>query len=435
MDNKDKRPRFWLGEGSSHLCCLGVAGVCLVGALLASFLGRTALAAFLLLLFALGLGSRLWGAASLGKLSVELSAPSYRLFPGQEAALRCRVTNGKLLPVFWLEVCQPLPEPGCLLPEEGLPRAKAAAPRENGSFAYFPALSQKLTFLLWHQSLEWETRWEARRRGVYRVEEVCLRSGDGLGLAQVETTLPLALPRVFAVYPRIQPVRIQLFLRDLWDSQWGGRGYMEDVTVLKSARLYQGADPWKRINWRMAARQQPLQVNLYETILPRAAHFILDTQSFLEDPEGLEEALSLLASAVLRLGEAGVPCGLSLPRGEGQPPQSLFAAEGAGPEDLLFALAGCRLREAPVWLREESEREPYRLSEFDRDGLLRGISRAGRVYLITRDIRQFRCWPLLEGLEAASLMFLTFQEPPAELPALDFAVAPLASIREGRAAS
>ena len=32
-------------------------------------------------------------------------------------------------------------------------------------------------------------------------------------------------------------------------------------------------------------------------------------------------------------------------------------------------------------------------------------------------------------------MFLTFQEPPAELPALDFAVAPLASIREGRAAS
>ena len=57
MDNKDKRPRYWLGEGSSHLCYLGVAGVCLVGALLASFLGRTALAAFLLLLFALAVGA------------------------------------------------------------------------------------------------------------------------------------------------------------------------------------------------------------------------------------------------------------------------------------------------------------------------------------------------------------------------------------------
>ena len=427
----DERRRFWLGGGSSHLCYLGVLGVCLAGALFASFAGRTALAAFLLLLSALGLGSRLWGAASLGKLSVELEAPSYYLFPGQEAKLRCRVENRKLLPVFWLEVCQPLPDSGAMAPGAGLRARQISLLQRDGSFAQRPVLVQKVTFLLWRQSVEWEAPWEARRRGLYLVEEVCLRSGDGLGLAQVERYLPLELPRVFVVYPKIQPVRTELFLRDLWDSQWGGRGYMEDVTVLKSARPYQGADSWKRINWRMAARQQQLQVNLFETILPRAAHFILDGQSFLEDPEGLEDALSLLASVCLRLGEAGVPCGLSLPGGADHPPRNLFAADGAAPEDLLFALAEYRLREAPAWLREEEELEPYRLSGFDRDGLLRGSSRAGRICLLTREMESFRCWSLLEGLEAASLMVLTYREPPADLPALEFPVIPLDAVREG----
>ena len=264
-----------------------------------------------------------------------------------------------------------------------------------------------------------------------RVYGFALSTGLTPVFAHVERYLPLELPLVFVVYPKIQPVRTELFLRDLWDSQWGGRGYMEDVTVLKSARPYQGADSWKRINWRMAARQQQLQVNLFETILPRAAHFILDGQSFLEDPEGLEDALSLLASVCLRLGEAGVPCGLSLPGGADHPPRNLFAADGAAPEDLLFALAEYRLREAPAWLREEEELEPYRLSGFDRDGLLRGSSRAGRICLLTREMESFRCWSLLEGLEAASLMVLTYREPPADLPALEFPVIPLDAVREG----
>lgn len=431
MDSRSPR----LGNGSSHLVYLGSLGLCLICSLLASFFGRTALAGFLLLLFAIGLGSRLWGMASLKRVSVELDCPSYRFFPGQETTIRCRVNNQKLLPLLWLEVCQLLPDDGCLMPREGLPIIQTPVPARDGTLQDRPALGQKFTFLLWHQSLEWETSWEARSRGVYRVEYLSLRGGDGLGLTQAALEIPLPLPRVFAVYPRIQPVRGELFLRDLWDSQWGGRGYMEDITVIKSSRQYQNGDPWKRINWRMAARQQPLQVNLYETILPKAAHFILDGQSFLEDPDGLEDTLSLLASVVLRLGESGVPCGLSLPKGDNQPPVNLFAADGAAPEDLLFRLAGYRLRQAPVWMREESEKAPYRCSSFDREGLLRGASRAGRIYLFTRDVGSFEGWSLLEGLDAASLVLLPYLEPPAELPPLDVSVVPLSTIREGGMAS
>ncbi len=430
----DRRPR--LGGGSSHLIYLGSLGACLGCSLLASFFGFTALAAFLLFLFALCLASRLWGLGSLERLEAALECPASRFFVGQEVPMRCRLANNKLLPLLWLELYQLLPDPGCLWPQDPSKVTQVTLPAgESAALRDFPALGRKFTFLLWHQSLEWETLWQARCRGVYPVESLLLRGGDGLGLTQAELELPLFQPRMFAVYPRLQPVNAQLFLRDMWDSQWGGKGYLEDVTVIKSSRDYQSTDSWKRINWRMAARQQPLQVNIHETILPKAAHFVLDGQSFLEDPEGLEDVLSLLASVLVRLQEAGVPCGLSLPKSRDFPPADLFAADGALTEDLLFRLAGYQLLKPSPYLQEEADLAPFRLSVFDREALVRGAARAGRVYFATRELSAFRAWSLVEGLEASGLTLLPYREPPADLPPLDFTVVPLTSIQEGGRAS
>ena len=117
---------------------------------------------------------------------------------------------------------------------------------------------------MWHQTLEWDSCWTARRRGIYPLDHVLLRSGDGFGLTQIEKPYPVERSPVFVVYPRIVPVRTDLFLQNLWDAKSGAKGYFEDPNVIRGERAYQSTDPWKRINWRMAARKEELEVKLYE---------------------------------------------------------------------------------------------------------------------------------------------------------------------------
>ena len=87
----ERKPR--LGRGSSHLVYLLSLCVCFGASVLASFFDMAVLGAFLLFLFFLCLVSRLWGLASLRRLSVELECPVCRLVPGQETTVRYRAHN------------------------------------------------------------------------------------------------------------------------------------------------------------------------------------------------------------------------------------------------------------------------------------------------------------------------------------------------------
>ena len=81
---------------------------------------------------------------------------------------------------------------------------------------------------------------------------------------------------------------------------------MEDLTVIRSTRNYMTTDSLKHINWRLAARGLPLSVNVYEDILPKNVHFLLDGESFggnVPHWEELEETLSILASEFVLLAD------------------------------------------------------------------------------------------------------------------------------------
>jgi hypothetical protein len=180
-------------------------------------------------------------------------------------------------------------------------------------------------------------------QGIYQIREVLLRSGDGFGLAQSVQSREIPGAPTFVVYPRLVPVRTEGFFRNVWSGQTGARGYLEDITVLRNVRDYRESDNWKRIDWRMAARQEELQVKQFDTILPKSIHFIVDGKSFTglsPENEELEEMFSVLASLLLRLDAEGVRCGLSLPGTARAAALDLFPDDRTvGISDLLFQIS------------------------------------------------------------------------------------------------
>lgn len=338
------RKRGKVGDLSSPLVSREIIISSFVLALAANWGEFTALAAFLLLLGLLGLAARLWGFSALGRVSVNVEAEHCRVFAGSSVSVTYRIKNDKLLPLFWLELCQPAPDGGCMGPDDTMEYCAPPPPDEQPEGRAEKGLyRRRLAFLMWYQSASWNTVWTARSRGVYQIKEVLLRSGDGFGLSQSLRSHAVPGSPTFVVYPRIVPVRTEAFFRNVWSGQTGSRGYLEDITVLRGVRDYRESDSWKRINWRLAARQEELQVKVFDTILPKSVHFILDCASFAglsPDNAELEEMFSVVASVLLRLDAAGVRCGISLPKTACRACVDLFPDDrSAGVHDLLFQIS------------------------------------------------------------------------------------------------
>jgi len=222
-----------------------------------------------------------------------------------------------------------------------------------------------------------------------------LRSGDGFGMSQSMQEINTG-EHYFVVWPKIVPVDTAPFFRNVWLGGLGRKGHIEDPTVMQGQRDYAPGDPWKRINWRVAARTDELMVRIFETVLPSTVHFVLDVASFMglsEDDNELEECLSVLASLILELGVAGINCGLSLPRGKGLPTVDLFPDDPAiETRDLLNSLAALSAPEA--------------VGGFD-DDLIESLAQTvGQLWLITFSGARLSCPGLVEKLESACFFTL-----------------------------
>ena len=366
-----------------------------------NWFGLTLAAAFSLLLGLLGFFARLWGRYALHSVEAEVDAANKTLSVGETVNISCRVRNEKFLPLIWLEVCLPVPPRGCLEPDESfiLLRGNEAVP--EGEQLEKPRYSRRLALLLWYRIAEWESVWTARRRGIYRPGEAGLRAGDGFGLTQSQRQVPIPGEPAFVIYPRLVPVNSSNLLRTVWMGETGARGYLEDPAVLRGVRDYGDGDPWKRIDWRMAARTETLQVKLYETILPRSIHFVLDVASFAPDSAEnaeLEDMLSVLASLIIRLNEDGVHCGLSLPQTAARDNLDMFPDDpGLGADDILFQMAALEEDGATELFSEHA------ISAFQH--------RAGQICFVTRGGGRTTCRALSERLELSALTVLAIFPP------------------------
>jgi len=398
----------------------------------AGILGFDMAAAFLMFMFLLSLFAKLWSKAALKKVKIELQGTPSRLFHGDEARLTYSVTNGKFLPLIWLDVIQQLPTSKCLMPlnDEGVEEVKSVDGRDRNevlerltnqlyqvkddtvpvTFTTTYRIRRRFSFILWHQTLSWQTIWTARKRGIYQIKDITLVSGDGLGLSQREYQCALSNIPTFAVYPKLQPVNSEPFMRTLWSSRSGAKGFMEDNTVIRSNRDYQHGDPWKRINWRMVARGQDLQVDVYDTVLPKSAHFILDGESFRqensEENQALEDTISIIASLLLELSAAGVDCSLSMPKSRNFAACNLSPRQGDSVDDMLFNLAGYEYYEPDVLAGEIKVDNPP--SVFDFSHSLFTSEDNGRSYYFCYDANKVADWSFLEEAKNIPLTVLSY---------------------------
>jgi uncharacterized protein (DUF58 family) len=375
------------------------------------------LAAFSLFLLLLALTSRLWGSLAVRRVSVSVSADSRRMFVGDKAMLRYTIRNGKRLPLIWLELLQAVPRKDCFVPEEGLFERYVLEPPEQEKLGYEEnqLLKMRFSFLMGRETLCLDTEWTAQRRGIYTLKEVLLRGGDGFGLMQAEESVAVPGEPSFVVYPRLVPVDAAPFLRCQWDGHSGSRGFLDDPSVLRGQKKYEPTDSWKRINWRMAARQQELSVHLYETIMPKTAHFVLDGESFCGlSPafDELEDVLRVLASLLIRLASAGVRCSLSLPHSVLLGPVSLDLGEGSDVSEALLLLAGYDCLAVQTSGQYAGPGKPvYAPSVFDEKATAALAAAAGRTYFLTYDAGLFLRAGAPVRLDPARLTLLTWKEP------------------------
>lgn len=293
------------------------------------------LTSFALLIIFLSLSSLFWSRYSLHKLRIKAFTPTPRIFAGENIAIEYSLKNEKLWPLIWARWVQPLSTKQVLTPVDDEEWLCRELPEVEKKYFYI----KQLSWILWFHELNWESTWKAERRGVYVSDSILISSGDGFGLAAIEKEQILPDPIKVVIYPALIPVDLYILLRQAWGTDAGRYGFIEDRTLIKGTRDFQSGDSWKHINWRLAAQQRPLQVNVFETVKYRSMHFIIDTRSFRMSHNAaadFEDALSILASVIVELPDKHISVGISTPTSEDYPIQHLPAETGE--EQLLDIL-------------------------------------------------------------------------------------------------
>lgn len=382
MENKNAA----VNSGSNFATLPGL--IILLFFLVLSFYFKTyVISSFLLLFIILCLIALLWGRRVMRILRGDAQFLTGGCFPEDEIRLSLSVYNSGKLSAIWTEVFLPLPEREIVYPENAV--MTYAEIEQSGWRGQ--AVLQKFTWLMPGQRLTATLHFRAKRRGLFIIDRLYLQTGDGFGISMNRKSKVLSQPIAAAVFPKIYPVSLQAFILQGNTTDTGKHGVVEDVTLLKNIRPYAYGDNFKRINWRMLARGQEMQVNVYEQITPESICFLLDLQSFesrrhvqgeaedvmevCAEEAPLERALSLIASCVIPLGEQGVSCGLLIPGYKGMNARcSREKSRQLQIEEILLMLAEVDYQGGPT--------------EIPRDMLAQVEMSGSRIYVIRNHISE-----------------------------------------------
>lgn len=283
--------------------------------------------AFFCFVCLLSFGSGMWSRLVLKKAEFEIRPVQNFCYAGESLTVQFRLRNHSFFPLVWLDI---------MIPTGTKPNIRL---QDQEEFAWFlvkgkeeeqTGIRQRFAWLLWQQELGWEEQFSTCRRGVVELDGAGLQAGDGFGLSAKETWKSFAVPYQLFIYPKLVPVRVQPFLKITQEAVARNQGQTEDLTILKSIRPYQPGDSAKRINWRLLASGGGMQVNVYETVMPGCAAFILDLESFLYEEirkasdnseytvtrlreTELEEMISFMASSMTAVDRQGIRTALMIP--------------------------------------------------------------------------------------------------------------------------
>lgn len=370
--------------GSNFVSWIGL-GLLAVLILVAAYFDMDTLESFLIIVLLVCLVAFVWGRLSLRKIEVECESEDCCGFPGQMLELPSRLHNRKLLPLIWLDLSFPIGSKTCIAPDAE--SVDEEAPVKTGD----RELRSTFLWLMPHQTLSWKQRAMAVHRGVCRVESVKLYSGDGFGLSTQTGTAQLPCAVRYVVYPKIVPVEVSLILNNMSEMESAKNGFYTDRTLLENTRDYREGDSFKNINWRLLARRDEVQVNVYEKLTMRRVCFMPDMLSFTHmeevgeasdkhdervvEREEMEEMFSLMASLIVKLHERGVLCALVVPS-IGETTEQIVIPENAETQvmELLGALA-------EIDYNAEETALPHEAIAMERHKL-------GQIYVMSRSIER-----------------------------------------------
>ncbi len=272
-----------------------------------------------------------WNRYALRSVRYQRHFSERRAFVGEEVTLSVQVTNGKRLPVAWLKA------------EDELP---LALPLINERLA--PSHKETVGYLVNLYSLRWRERVTRRfriacvQRGFYTFGPVRLQASDVFGLFSAsevdekEDTL--------IIYPQVLPLEALGLppIHSFGDAK-AEEPLFADPSRAVGVRDHQPYDGQKHIHWKASARQQRLQVKVYEPTTSPQWVIFLNVNTLPEplqgsDPVLLERVVSVAASIALFATEQKYLVGLlangSLPRSD----QPLKVLPSRSPDHLMHLL-------------------------------------------------------------------------------------------------
>ncbi len=269
-------------------------------------------------LLVIGLLGRLWASVSLKRVAFERQTLQQRAFCGDEIQLEALLSNPRALPLPWLEVWELLP--AALQPDD---------PKER-SFVRPAYVWVQRGMSLWpYQRLRWRRTLHCQKRGVFRLGNIRLRTGDPFGFFERERSLQDHVEML--VYPRVVPLRrIDLPLHHPSMDVVSPRSPVVDPTRTATVRDYRPDDARRLIHWPTSARRGALQVRVLEPATSLHVSLVVDLRGFtfgIYRGELLDLVLSALASLAVHMQEAGFPIALYI---NSDPPVALAPGASVG---------------------------------------------------------------------------------------------------------
>lgn len=288
------------------------------------------------LVFGAGGASRLWSRLSLEQVEYHRELSEHRAFVGEHVRVTMHLSNGKVLPVPWIEVRERLSDDVPIV-------AGRTSPSGTPGYAYLT----RSTALRAGDRLEWPLELLTVTRGYHRVGPARLTSGDLFGLFEREEYH--GGEDTLIVYPRVYPLDdIGLASARPFGELRGGPRIFPDPIRVVGVRDYIPGDPLKQVDWNATARAGRLQSRLYEPSREQALVVALDVMTLEHtwegsDPVLLERAVVVAASIASEAFERKAAIGLISNGALPQSDRPVRIGAGRRPDQLtrvLEALAG-----------------------------------------------------------------------------------------------
>ena len=180
-------------------------------------------------------------------------------------------------------------------------------------------------------------------RGKYKLNTVSVTSGDLIGLAKINRTIPLN--GKLTVYPKPKAIPLEKIPYHSWQGDVSVKRYiLPDPFVVAGTRQYEAGDTFKQINWKATARAGSLQVHQYDFTANRKLMVVLNIDDregmwrVVSNPAMIEDGIRYAAGITEEVIKQGMQAGFATNMRTAEQFESLYISPNSGETHWLSML-------------------------------------------------------------------------------------------------